>query len=161
MVAPTVKFCLPPGSSWPLADGELMKFSTTILSPAELVITTDVGRVMLYSAFGSPVTSYLAGVPEVFEFTVVPPVVVLEPSTSMVTLPEIELAEISPNTMPFCATRLMVDTIFASTAVVVVAAYAFFWLNEAIAAKSMIKTIISSCVLFACIVLTFITIVIR
>jgi hypothetical protein len=93
-----------------------------MLSPDELVITIVVGSVMIYNAFGSPDTSNLAGVPEVFELMFAPPVEFLEPSTPMLTVPGIELALISPNTIPFCATRLMVDTMLASTVVDAVAA---------------------------------------
>ena len=122
MVAPTIRFSRPLESSWLLAEGELVKLSTVMVSPAELEITIESGNVIMSSAFGSPATSNLAGVPEVFVFIVAPPVDVLDPSTDIVIVPGIELAPISPNTMPFCAVMLMVDTILASTVAVAVAA---------------------------------------
>lgn len=104
-----------------------MKLLTVMVSPAELVITIEVGKVTIYSAFGSPATSKFAGVPDVFELIDAPPVEVLDPSVETVTVPGIELAAISPKTIPFCATMLMVDTILASTVVVAVAACTKRW----------------------------------
>ena len=109
----------------------LLKLFTVMVSPAALVIVTDAGSVMPYVELGSPDTSNCAGKPAVLEVIVVPPVVVREPLASTLTVPGVELGPISPKAMPFWATILMVETILASTVVVVVvAALTVCWLQK-------------------------------
>ena len=88
------------------------------------VSVTEVGKLIEKLALASPLTSKVAGLPELLELIVAPPVVVLFPLVSRITVPATELEEISPNNRPFRVLILMVLIISALIVALVVTAIA-------------------------------------